>query len=396
MSICLAVRFAIAFFLIDPSNISGQLEGVLPENRKPLPLLWRADLRGSIGGAPLGIVVGRGRETQGKPHSSLVFLDGGTIAVTFVTQERVSARPELTKRDDLSSDLPLRLQAILLDASDGRIKDITSWPSESRYASIVSTHDGMFVTERGDVLTLYSKDLTELKRLQLPPTKDIGWQGYSSPTGRRLLFVPAGLATTSVAWIWVNADTLEVVRSWEGPRNGWVGIADNEIAMTTCVWDYSCQPSVVIKKPEAVWQTVSSLSKRDKPHPRFANENTLMLVGEQMRLVQTNGEVIFEKIGLGGGCGWGAAAQSQDERRLAVPSCKSKGKITALDIGGDEFIKKILVFDAPFQGLSYELDIDPLKAEGETLFAISPDGRRLAILNLETIRVFELPPVRQN
>jgi hypothetical protein len=62
-------------------------------------------------------------------------------------------------------------------------------------------------------------------------------------------------------------------------------------------------------------------------------------------------------------------------------------------LGGTDVLKKILIYDAPFTGLSYVLDLKGPKISDLASIALSPDGRRLAILKGESIEVVELPPL---
>jgi hypothetical protein len=48
-------------------------------------------------------------------------------------------------------------------------------------------------------------------------------------------------------------------------------------------------------------------------------------------------------------------------------------------MGGYDELEKVLVYDAPFHGQSYALDVKGPKIKERTLLAISPDGSKLAI-----------------
>jgi len=68
----------------------------------------------------------------------------------------------------------------------------------------------------------------------------------------------------------------------------------------------------------------------------------------------------------------------------------------ALDLGGHDVLKKLVLYDAPFRGPSYVLDLKGPKINDLTTLAISPDGSRIAILNVEklTLELVELPPLQ--
>src|SRR5580704_1088280 len=387
----LAALFAIAFCLSSPALAALHHQAGAAPKRAVTPA-WRLDLRSTIGSVPLGLVVGQGHETQLQPHTSLRFLDDATIVITFVIREG-EGNPKLSRRDGSDENLPLRLRAVFLDTATGKVTATRDWPSESRYAHIVATHgNGEFVTERGTQLTLYSKDSRELKRLELPPTKETGWVAHPSPTGNNIVFIAENLITrSSVPWIWVDTDKLRVLRSWEEIQSGWVGISDKWIAMTACVWFHDCEPYVEVRGFATDWKSIASASRHQKPHPQFIDDDLLFLLARPTRLLRSDGEAVLLDDMPFGGCWWGSAVPSASGRRVAVPSCKLTGKVAALDIGGVEVLEKILLYDAPFHGLAYALDIEGPKIKELTQLAISPDGLTLAVLNDEFVEVFQLP-----
>jgi len=253
-----AALFLLAHFLSSPSGSTVETaRGTITAN-------WSADLRPAIGSAPLGLVFGRRREREGKPRTSLWFLDNNTIVATFVTRE--GANRSLSSRDSSDPNLPLRLRAIFLDAGTGKVTSTQAWPSESRIAGIVAANDGKFVTQTGTTLTLHSSDAKELKKLSLPPPPNefVGWQSHSSPTGKSVLFETNDLKTASPqSWIWVDTNTLQVLRSEREVQSGGVGISDNTIAMTACtIWFYHCEPSVEVKGLTTEWKTITPIDKR--------------------------------------------------------------------------------------------------------------------------------------
>jgi hypothetical protein len=142
LSISWTVRFVIVFSLI---NLAPD-QGATAITRTTVSPTWRVDLRSSIESEPLGLVVGRGRETHGKPRASLWFLDNTRIAVTFVTREGES---HLSTRKSSDQTSTLRLRAVLLDAAGGTVKSTLEWPTGTRFAGIVVTHNGGFVIQRG-------------------------------------------------------------------------------------------------------------------------------------------------------------------------------------------------------------------------------------------------------
>lgn len=379
-----AVLFLLARFLSSPS--------VPPVDtaRGAITASSSTDLRAAVGSAPLGLVVGRGRETTLQPRTSLWFVDNNTVVATFVTREEKAA---LSSHDSSDTNLPLRLRAIFLDANTGKVKSAQTWPSESRFAGIVATNDGSFITQRGVVLTLYSPDVKEVRRLSLPPIQqDLwGWVSHPSSTGRNILFATPNLTTTDqTPWIWVHASTLEVARSWKERQSGWVGISDDTISMIACSFHlYQCEPTVEIRGIATEWKTIAAIERRPQSSPRFINEDTIFISGHPWKLLQTDGNVILtENVPSEGDM----AISSAGGQRFVVPFFQSRGGVAALDIGAHGEIKTISIYDAPFHERSYRLEVKGVKIKEQAQLAVSPDGSKLAVLYEESVYLFQLPP----
>lgn len=382
----------VALFLLVHSVISARGAAAAPQ-RASITAKWSVDLRSAVGSAPLGLVVGHGHETKLQPKTSLWFLDNNTIVATFVTRED---KTTLSRRDSMDENLPLRLRAVFLDAGTGKTTAASLWPTASRFAGIVAVHDGKFVTQRGTTLTLYSPDAKELRELDLPPLQEglWGWFAHPSPTGGSILFATPNLTTTAATpWIWVDTDSLQVVRSWKETQSGWVGISDTMMAMTSCViWFYHCDPNVEVRGLATEWKTIAPTERRSQSFPLFVNDDILFLSGHPWRLLQTDGKVVLTEDAPFEGI---TALASAGGQRFVVPFFKLKGDFPALDIGGHGELKTISVYDTPFHERSHTLSvIGPKIKDQGTQLALSPDGSLLAILHDESVHVFQLPPLK--
>lgn len=226
----MALKIYLAATLLFTSFLSSAKEDVIPRPSALLPA-WRTDVRTAVGTTPLGVVWGRGREFKGRPIASLWFTDKNTIVATFVTREG-KGPPKVSQRDAADNTLPLRLRAIFLDATTGKITAATDWPTQSRRSLIAATLGGRFVTQRGNELTLYDSDRKDLRTANLP-SLDVGdWYSHPSPTGKNIVFFSEDLWKGS--WIWVETDTLRVLGSGKDTSNGFVTISDEKMAMATC------------------------------------------------------------------------------------------------------------------------------------------------------------------
>jgi len=394
------VVFAVVFSLS-----SGKLnaQDVVPTSAKASTQIlspeWTVKLAPYLNAELLGRVVGHGHETHAKPRTSLWFLDDDTVSTTFVTANPEKVEPKLSSRSVSNSNLPLRLRGIFLDTKSGKIRDTQIWPTESRFAGIVAAYDGNFVTQKGNEVTLFSSTFKEMQRLELPVVDDGEWESHTSPTGRSILFIATNLKTRlPVRWIWIRSDDLSILRSWEEIQSGWVEISDKLIAMTSCVWFYDCLPNIQVKGLATDWRTVAPSDRHHARETKFVNDDLIFFedaISDNVRLVHANtGKVVFTQNVLGFATKhevMGPAYSSAGGQRFIVPIFEIKGPVNALDIGGRSVLKRIFLFDAPFHGLSYVINLKPTVSGGEMQFALSPDGLDVAILDGESLQLFKLP-----
>ena len=395
--------------LIISGTASSSKTGIAPKSSQKAAPKWRTDLGAVIGSDPVRLILGYRGEPQGRPQSSLWFIDSNRLLATFVTREN-EARPELSERGKLDSSIPLRLCGIFLDVNTGAITNTTKWPTESRRSRIVGVHDGKFVTLRQSVLTLYSDNLSVVKEVTLPPLGLLGWLPHTSPSGKTILFSSAELRKGP--WIWVETDTLKILSTWEDDPSGYVTISDDSIATSTCLSGFTCiknvvtaneasvcmvtgpkcEPRIQIRGLSTDWKTIAVGEPNLSPH--FVNDDLIFLPGDTDKLIRTDGTVIFrEPRGSASGECWGTSVlPSANGLRFVIPSCQGKGAVPSLDISGHSVLKQFRIFDIGTQIQTQLVDVGGKKIQDEMQFAISPDGSKLAILSNEFVQVFELPP----
>ena len=287
----------------------------------------------------------------------------------------------------------MQLRAVYLDAPTGKVIATEEWPTDSRTSAVVAAHDGILVVQTGSELILNSRTARDIKKLSLPP--ESSWVSYSSQSGKHALLIGLGSLGSKVPWVWVDVDNLTVVKQWEDVQSGWVSISDNMIVMTACLWVHHCDSKVEVKGLNTGWNTIVSSDQHHRPYPQFISDKLLVLrdFPDRLEVVKTNGDAIVteEMDKRTKDQGWGRAYVSANGRRFIIPADVIKGRIDALDVGGHGVLKDILVYDAPFEDRSYTLQLKRGVRENNMLFALSPDGSKLAILNDEVMEVFDLP-----
>ena len=170
-----------------------------------------------------------------------------------------------------------------------------------------------------------------------------------------------------------------------------MAVADDKIAMITCTWFHDCEPHIQIRGIGTAWKTIAAGYGRS--YPQFVNQDMLLLLGQPTRLLQADGSVVFVEDTPSMGC-WSGKAFPSAIQRFVVPVCDIKGSFAALDISGHSLLKNIFLYDRPSYKRSYTLNVKGPPIKNLTLFAISPDGLQLAILNDNSVEVFQLPALQ--
>jgi hypothetical protein len=384
LSTILAVSLAIASlandFRVEPLR-SPAGTGV---KHQPATVTWRTDLRKELRSAPLGEIYGGPKEYEALPRTSLCFLDSSTIVVTFVTNEGTVS---LKHRADSGANLKLRLRVILVDVTTGTIKKSFNLPSGSRATRIIAVYDGKILVQIDNKLVLYSSDFEPLNRYSLPELIQGGWKAYVSPSQRNVLLVPRqdhGAGT----WYRFETDTLRLIDSRQELENEEIAISDGATAMVTCIWAHHCQPALKVRREGYGWVDIMSVGRNSRA--QFAGEDVIYLSGEPVRILRIDGTELSSDE-MKDGCYWGTAFASSGSGRLVVPSCQVQGRVQALDISGRSVLKTFVIYDAPWNGRSYTLDIKGAQVKGLADIAVSPDGRNLAVLNDLAIELIPLP-----
>jgi hypothetical protein len=192
-----------------------------------------------------------GRELLGDvPHPQgwiesrgLTFLSPGLIAVYQVLPSGES--PSLAKRDSVGVE-PFVLQIQFLATNNGRpIKSLhfktgshanrfsAKWELSTLFPSVAPTHDGRFLIHTKDMLRVFSADFVEIASQELGSNKEATseeWKFAVSPSGNQLygehtedFFSKSepGFGRFKLTRYLMDADTLQVLRSWDYRERPW-------------------------------------------------------------------------------------------------------------------------------------------------------------------------------
>jgi hypothetical protein len=383
-----------------------------------------------FGGVPLAFVYAGKYEIKGQSVTSLWFTSGNALVATFVVS-RVDRNAEPpTRRAASDSGLPLQLRAIFLDAATGNITANRAWPTESRWSRITAVNDGRFLVQCGNELTLYSSDFLPIQHARLPDRKEVDAWLALPPRAEGKTIVMAASNRTSGSFLWLDIDTLKVVRSWEGNLNAHISVTDDRIALSTNCRSpdgvqksgvsAGCRPSgVKIRDLSTNWETATQASDlglellRDPGWKtiapagdlglRFINDETLLLSGnsfsgQPLRLIRADGSPIFSEPlpPASSSFRWNAIEVSVGGTRFVVPGYRTQGRVPSLDITRHSRLEKILLYDTSTNSEARIYEVRGPKIEDERQLVLSPDGSSLAILNGETIELFKFAPTENS
>ena len=390
----MAVVFLPTCLLINGRAVEAPRTNVAPACRIDLKSVVKEAFLFEPWGSPEG--------RSGPPVRSIWFLDNQRLAVTVVTQ--AGGKPELATRGGPNASSPFRLNAVLIDATSGKILDTPGWPSNSRFAGIIAANGKGFVTQRGEELTLLSFDLAPIKQVTLPPLPRNYLTGYWSPhtswSGRHLLFF-AGPAWVKIPWLWVDAESLQVLESWQDVVTGTVTASDDQVVSEPYSRRFGDPPSTLkAEVPGGNWKPIPLTLSASVP--RFVGPDLLYFhryirgtapPRAEAFLVRIDGSEIFRLETTHKGWVPGQASVSRVGNRFVILVGKTEGSHPALDIGGYSVLKGLLVYDPPFRAPASTLLVRDSKVRDPSA-ALSPDGRHLAVLGYPQplLEIFDLPP----
>jgi hypothetical protein len=381
-------------FLINAASGEGPSTDIAPA--------FQIDLRSIVKGPLLFEPWGSPEGRLGTPIRSLCFLDNERLAVTVVTQSAGGA--ELATRGEPNARSAFRLNAVIIEASSGKVLSTPAWPSNSRFAGIVAVNGKGLVMETGEQLALFSPDLVPVKTVTLPPLPANQLTGYWSPhtswSGRRVLLF-AGPAWTKIRWLWLDAENLEVLQSWDDVVTGPVSVSDSQIVREPFSQHVGDPPSALeVGVPGGDWKPIPSTLGARTPH--FIGPDLLYFHRAQTInhpapaeafLIRTDGSQILRLETAHSGWGPGRSAVSRLGDRFVVLLTELKGSHPALDISGHTVVRGLLVYDRPFRVTSHTLVVRDSRVR-DVSAALSPDGRHLALLGYPdpVLEIFAVPP----
>jgi hypothetical protein len=312
---------------------------------------------------------------------SFAFAHGGHIAVAFLTQH--------TGKDLLAREASRELHLISLDAATGKVLANRTWPvpgATLNNAYVGATREGNFVVLQGSGLRVYSSDLREINRLDLPADSARSHSSWSLlvPPGGDSIFLRRYFNGSSSLQM-LSAATLHVVRSWDkSEESGWVSgkyfaRLGKDKKLYARAFDTPWRPIADLSPCRGAWQFAAT---------RFVNEDSLIVSRcDSVQWLRVNGQVLFTAHAPEG-CLISDAWGSPDGRFVAMGTTTMGGlKIAlALDMSRGAVPRRILVYDT-----KSGTPVAALRFTWQHACAFSPDSSALALLSGGIVEMLSLP-----
>lgn len=342
--------------------------------------VWTTDLRQAGFPPPQGFRFSLSRYTlhADMMSLSLAFGRGGHIVVACVTQE-IGGKTTLA-----SIQTTRELHVVSLDALTGKVIATGTWPAPWAHwdsARIGATREGNFVTMQEHTLYLYSPDLKEINRAELPANTYSGWSLTVPPDGRAIFLSssdPIGRYDSRI----LDARTLREIRSWKGPE----------------VWGFPSSTyfarlgknrELCVRGLDTEWRPIATLNACPddgwRPYVSFIRRDALLVsLCHSVQIIRVDGQVLFAAR-----VPWdrlaGRAWSPPDGQFVAVATSTLHGLGVALafDMSAGQVPRGIRVYDTKSGRL-----VGTLKDGWQYAGAFSPDDDSFALLNGGVIKLF--------
>ena len=376
------------------------------EQSTPQHLLWVADLR----------TAGYPGTVRSLPDIRLSFLTKDLLLVTFWSVENQDNPPSSPLRD-------LFLHAMVFDVSQGAILSKVDWHfSESQWFALYPAHGGRFFFRLGKKLYLTTPDLAISKEFELPSSGKPGedWFVEESASRKTLIientfldgFETKRMDAVSVERgiehyryrsqrrrrLYYALDTNDLTERarWED-IHPFKSASDNLLAVTGWPADeWPLGDQVYVNAVgKALWRAIYRRPLKMFPgHPALLTDQLLVLAGDGVKLLTTDGEVLFADRQFSRNDLIGPdPLTAQDASRFAV--VVSKQRTPFLSDFSFDVSSRLIVYDVGLRARICDFALRYPVHWGMSWLgqhaALSPSGSLLAYTSDGKIEVYELP-----
>ncbi len=306
----------------------------------------------------------------------LLFLDSDHLAASFLV---ANPKPGLSERANPFGS-PVLFHTADIDLATGKAAWARSWGNDSTSEALLLLDGGKLLVQSGYVLSVLGSDLTPLVSRRLEYAGDTLAQPFISTTGRTLYLVQPTNPESTIAIM--DPDHLRVLKEYAVPRVVTFSASDEYIAYSV-EEGYFGNMSMRIQSLEGEGPQLSFAHGNCYGYsPTFLSSNTLVVSG---------GCPNFTFIDLGKQEMWQQKLPKASGTELRAARNANRFAFELVEHHADRPSTplEVDVFDLDKRKTVFTLKVS--KAGQRFSFALSPDGKKLAVLQSPMVSVYTLP-----
>jgi hypothetical protein len=306
----------------------------------------------------------------------LLFLDSDHLAASFLV---ANPRPGLSRRENPFGS-PVLFHTANIDLNTGKPVWTRSWGNDSTSEALLPLGGGKLLVQSGYVLSVLGNDLTPLVSRRLEYAGDTLAQPFVSTTGRTLYLVQPTHPESAIAIL--DPDQLRVLKEYAVPRVVTFSASDEYIA-------YSIEEGYFGNMSMRIQSLEGGGPQLPFRHgdcygysPTFLSARTLVVSG---------GCPNFTFIDLGKQEMWQQKLPKASGTEVRTARNANRFAFELVDHHEDRPSTplEVDVFDLDKRKKIFALKVS--KAGQRFSFALSPDGKKLAVLQSPIVSVYTLP-----
>jgi hypothetical protein len=356
-------------------------EPVLPNCEGPV---WSREVLADLGRAEGDIA-----RFPDSNRAGVVFLSNGQLVVYEVDLDT----GQLSSRASPEISSPFRLRLSMLDAASGKLASSKEQGTRVHESAVLATTGGVLV-KTGDVLKLYSQDLTQSRDVPLHLDQNGRFRVSVSASGKTVMLNEVIQDSSKRFYshlAMLDAATLKIKYSWNEspPLYHHYSISDEGIAAVNLAGHFISVAAFGTSRWTRVAEPAGLCASMNMP--TLYTDQQFVYGCDKLIAVSTEGHVLMTDSLPDGQVSSDKTTVARDGRFVAV-SINTIGiknrfrpepslRVTATQIA---------VYDLSLKRRVLTLNVEP-QPKNDYDFALSPDGSLVAILNDRNVSVYSVP-----
>jgi hypothetical protein len=317
------------------------------------------------------------------PLTSVDFISENEVLIYTVCRiDRIA----LSRRDRFQASDPYHVKAVIVNLATSTVERRFDWPTHGRWSGLCVTHAGDLLLHRDNILELLSSDGRVLGHVEIQKTSpDDSTFVWTSHTDDIIAvsqgpISPTRSAGTNAAIL--NSRNLRMLHQWRDNADVWSLAASSRVAVRSAL---SNKLLVMRTLPAGLWKTIRTEATRSIANPVFINDVEFAAPVHDAVLLYDVSDQREETLPCHSPL---RVVVSRDATTLGALCVKfadrgpdsGRPKITGAEADLYQLPSRRQVTSIPFLPLpSFGFDV-----------GISPDGSKLAMVDHESVSVFEI------